>query len=53
MHRRTNRDRIIPLITVQPIKPESPEFYLNSTPEQWRARMIEKYGPDFEESKDD
>lgn len=38
----------LPLITVRPIVPESEEFIRSATAEEWEARMIEKYGPDWE-----
>lgn len=35
-------------ITVKPIVPESEDFYRTATEAEWRARMAEKYGPDFD-----
>jgi hypothetical protein len=37
-----------PRVDFRPLQPEPYDFFLNASPEEWAARMAEKYGPDFE-----
>lgn len=38
----------IELITVWPIEPLDPEFYLNASDEEWNAEMARRYGDEWE-----
>ena len=38
----------IPLITVLPVEPISPHFFLTATDAEWDAEMRARYGDDWE-----
>ena len=42
----------IPLITVLPVEPISPHFYLTATDAEWDAEMRARYGNDWETMDD-